>query len=1198
MKLQYKFAFLTFLVGTVLLVTTLWFFHHIFLKTSTKTLAQSTRVLAEHGSMIVETLLKEKANTLQALAMTPQVTHALLDSNDAFDQQTEESRLSTLNSREQQWSQAKEGDPLLQEILNNPTAQFLIRQQERRPAAYGEIFLINRFGATVAASRRLTNYDHSRKYWFVGGYNNGQGRIFIDDRGYDSSVGGVVLGVVVPVRSHDQVIGLLKANLHVNQLLGQIDRDTRTLHPEWQDSLQMSVVRSNGAIIFQNGKQPLTASLAPEVAAHLKGQTSGSMHQMHEGESIVLGFCPILMEDDSQLYSFGGRVSGKDHRQGNSGETWFVVVQRKATGVLEGETLSWLMGLGLLMSIVLAILSLILGRWVSLPVARLAKASSQLGSGTFPAPLPVAGNDELAMLAHAFNHMVNRLQTSMTSRDELAKEVAARQQIEDSLRSLQARQEEMINTVDGILWEADPNTFCFTFVSRQAESLLGYPVRQWLEEANFWPRHIHPDDQHWAVDYCLQQTRQALNHVFEYRMIAANGQTVWLRDVVVVVSEGSEVKAMRGLMVDITQRKMAEEKLFHAQQMLQWVMDAVPQAIYWKDLHTSYMGCNQVYADAMGLANRAAIAGLNDFDLPWSTAQAQVFLKREKRVMESEQALTNLVEERIFQDGTTLWTETSIIPLKDSSGVVIGVLVAYSDITRRREAEAKLQESEERYRSLVENTTDGYWIWQMNSNRLLFSNNRLCTMLGCQQTSLEEIDPWEMFDSEERYTIRQRIQEWWANDRVESHRQVVPLRRQDGSTIRVEVTSTKIIFHGQLVHQGLVRDITQEERLARQLEHAQKMEAIGTLAGGIAHDFNNVLGVVIGFSELAKMELQGHTKVVPYLDQILAAGLRAREVVAQLLTFSRRQPTEKKPILLDPIVKEAIRFMRATLPTNIEIRLKLHPGHRVVLANATQIHQVLLNLCSNAGQAMAERGGSLNISLQTITLSHTGELPLNLLPGTYSLLQVVDNGPGMDNQIKNRIFDPFFTTKKTGQGTGLGLAVVHGIVTNHGGCVGVESQVGIGSTFSVYLPEVATSPNPESLPVANLVQGGGKHILVVDDEEQLLSAVHGMLTALGYRVTTANHPLQGLELFMADPQAIHLVITDMAMPGMLGTELAERLRQVRNDIPIVVSTGCTNPLEQEGLVIDASYGFLQKPFSVGDLSRILDQLLFQDQRQA
>lgn len=861
--------------------------------------------------------------------------------------------------------------------------------------------------------------------------------------------------------------------------------------------------------------------------------------------------------------------------------------------LLSGEPQSaWLVGLGGGLTVILAMLSWLLGRQVAEPVIRLSRASGQLGEGQFPAPIPVTGGDELALLAQSFNGMVDNLQRTMTSREALVAEVAARQQAENSLRQLQRQQRDLIDTVDGILWEADARSFCFTFVSRQAEALLGYPVSLWLESSSFWADHIHPEDRSWAVDYCLQQTRQALNHVFEYRMIAADGRVVWLRDVVVVVvTEGGEVALLRGLMVDITERKLAEEQLFATQEMLQWVMDAVPQGIYWKDIRGHYLGCNQAYAREMGLAGNSAIVGKTDDHLPWSSRDASELADLERQVVARAEARLNIAEPRRFRNGRDLWTETSLIPLRNAAGEVIGVLGAYLDITQRMASEARVRESEERYRSLVENTTDGYWMWDMAAGRLLFSNKRLCTLLGCDETLLAAMDPWEMFEPGERQRARARMKLWWEHQGTTTDRQIYPLQRHDGTVIQAEVTSTKVMFQGMPVHQGIVRDVTEEERLRRQLEHAQKMEAVGTLAGGIAHDFNNILGVVIGFSELAKFELQGNEKVQPYLEQILKAGLRARDVVSQLLTFSRRQPLEKTPVPLAGLVQESMRFMRATLPANIEIHTRIVHGDGVVLADATQIHQVLMNLCANAGHAMKERGGILEVVLETTLLAQDGKNPLDLPSGVYNLITVHDTGPGMEPEILGRIFDPFFTTKKSGEGTGLGLSVVHGIVAKHGGGVRVESQKGVGTLFRVWLPEAAAPVVKASSPGLPMALGHGLEILLVEDEPELLKAMDGMLQALGYQVVAVADPIQALDLFMARQHSLAAVVTDLAMPGMLGTELADRLRQVRPDLPILICTGYANPMEEEGVVKGGGFGYLQKPCSLAGLSQELSAIM-------
>ncbi|MEI6127998.1 MAG: ATP-binding protein, partial [Pseudomonadota bacterium] len=361
----------------------------------------------------------------------------------------------------------------------------------------------------------------------------------------------------------------------------------------------------------------------------------------------------------------------------------------------------------------------------------------------------------------------------------------------------------------------------------------------------------------------------------------------------------------------------------------------------------------------------------------------------------------------------------------------------------------------------------------------------------------------------------------------------------------------------------IVRDITErkqaeEERLKleQQLLQSQKMEAIGTLAGGIAHDFNNILAGIIGFGEIAKDKLAQDSQSVHYLDQILKLGDRAAKLVQQILVFSRKTDSKRSPLQLSPLIKEVLTLLRETFPATIEIRQKLFDQGSVVEANPTQIHQVLMNLCTNAFMAMQGKDGVLEVELTRVSLSREDIASYkDIEPGPYVLLKISDTGTGIDPAIISRIFDPFFTTKGVGKGTGLGLSVVHGIIKAHGGDITVASEPGKGATFSILLPEVSTPAEIEQEENNCKLLTGSEHILFVDDEEALIGLVKELLEPLGYTVTAVQSGREALALFQKAPEKFDLVITDLSMPHMSGYELAQKLIGFKPGIPVILCTG-------------------------------------------
>ncbi len=391
------------------------------------------------------------------------------------------------------------------------------------------------------------------------------------------------------------------------------------------------------------------------------------------------------------------------------------------------------------------------------------------------------------------------------------------------------------------------------------------------------------------------------------------------------------------------------------------------------------------------------------------------------------------------------------------------------------------------------------------------------------------------------------------------------------------------------------RDLTAHRRaeqqkaaLEAQLRQTQKLEALGTLAGGIAHDFNNILTAIIGNQELALMDLDAREDLRHALDGIGQASKRAKELVRQILTFSRKQQPERKPQSLQPIVAEVLSLLRASLPVTIEICPDLSPDAPVVLADGNQIHQVAMNLCTNAAHAMRGRPGCLTVGLALRVLDAVAcqTLP-DLRPGRYALLTIGDTGCGMGADVLARIFEPFFTTKGPGEGTGLGLAVVHGILKDHDGAIAVRSQPGVGTIFELYFPEAVEAEAAIREADTSILRGRGECILVVDDEEAICAVIGAMLEKIGYSAETFDDPRAALERLRTAPAAFALLLTDRTMPHLSGPELVAQVHVVRPGLPAFVMSG----LSDEGPAADEEYGLVAKPIDIADLSRTLRHAL-------
>ena len=418
-------------------------------------------------------------------------------------------------------------------------------------------------------------------------------------------------------------------------------------------------------------------------------------------------------------------------------------------------------------------------------------------------------------------------------------------------------------------------------------------------------------------------------------------------------------------------------------------------------------------------------------------------------------------------------------------------------------------------------------------------------------------------------------------------------RRKDGNLYREEAFIKPIMDDDGVIQYFVTvkRDITQENRLQRQLIQSQKMEAIGTLAGGIAHDFNNILSAILGFAELALFELTEESRSYDDVSEIVTAGNRAKDLVRQILTFSRKTEQEFKPTNIVPLISEALKFLRATLPSTIEIQKQIDAVRVEVLCNSTMVQQILMNLCTNAAHAMKDTGGILTVRLLEIDIQEDGisNLP-DLPPGPYVHLTIGDTGPGIESGNLGRIFDPYFTTKDKGEGTGLGLSVVHGIAQSLKGTVEVDSDPGKGTEFNVYLPRVI-GKSDMAADQPQVLSTGNERILLVDDEDALATMGRSMLDRLGYKVTVETDSYEALETFKAQPIEYDLIISDKTMPRLTGFDLAEEIKKIRPDVPFIICTGYSDEIEADKAARLGINRLIVKPLSMDDLAKAVRSVL-------
>jgi len=504
-----------------------------------------------------------------------------------------------------------------------------------------------------------------------------------------------------------------------------------------------------------------------------------------------------------------------------------------------------------------------------------------------------------------------------------------------------------------------------------------------------------------------------------------------------------------------------------------------------------------------------------------------------------------------------------------------------ANLRKISETALALRESEEKYRSMMEAMQDPAYICSPTF-RVEYMNAAMIKRIG--PDAIGGLCYKVINGCEEKCS-------WCVHDKV-----------MQGESKITEITSPKdglsySVSHVPIHHTDdsiskftIYRDTTKLMKLEKRLHQSQKMEAVGTLAGGIAHDFNNILSPIMIHSEMVMEDLPNDSPIQFNLKEIFKASERARDMVKQILAFSRKGEAGLTAIKIIPILKEVLKMLRSSIPTTVDIHQDLELESDIVLANPTQIHQIMLNLASNAAHAMREKGGNLKVSLIQEDLdSEAAKQYHDLNPGSYLKLVVSDTGSGIDSETIKKIFDPYFTTKKVGEGTGMGLALIHGIVKNYGGDITVESEKGKGTTFKVYLPRVEADVSPGEKPSATLPRGT-ERILFVDDEKAAVDATQLMLGNLGYRITARTSSIEALEAFRNNPEGFDLVITDMTMPNMTGKDLAREMMSIRSDIPIILCTGFSEQIDEHKAKKMGINAYVMKPIVRREIAKTIREV--------
>ncbi|MEJ2040331.1 MAG: PAS domain S-box protein, partial [Desulfosarcinaceae bacterium] len=655
------------------------------------------------------------------------------------------------------------------------------------------------------------------------------------------------------------------------------------------------------------------------------------------------------------------------------------------------------------------------------------------------------------------------------------------------------------------------------------------------------------------------------------------------------------VQGLIAVISEITHRKQAEKALLDNLAFMNTLIDTIPNPVFYKDGQGYFLGCNVAYAQTLGLP-KEEIVGRRIVDLVHGSESDMAARYHDQDMLLIGRSGVQTHEEQVLcADGVlgdyVLYKAT----FENTEGAVAGLVGVMLDITERKKAEKELKESKNLFDAFMDNIP-GLAYMKDPQGRYIFVNNAFAQFTGrpaCDTVTLCNRQIWNEKTSQRlEENDNKVIQSLAAANMMET------VLLPDGRERHLLTTRFPIFQDDRLFALGGVSiDVTernqaeqQRQQLEIQLQQSQKMEALGTLAGGIAHDFNNILAAIIGYTEILAADTDKEHPNHHYLVRVLEAGERARALVKQILAFSRQSEIEPKPVQVKLIVKEVLKLLRASLPAFIEIKQDILTD-AAVMADPVQIHQVMMNLCTNAGYAMRDNGGLLQVRLSEVDLDETFTRPhTGLHPGTYLKLRVQDTGAGISKEHLSRVFEPFFSTKPKGEGTGMGLSVVHGIVTRLGGLITVESVAGHGACFDVYLPALKDKPL-RAVVDAKALPAGMERILFVDDEVFQTDMLKHMLELLGYKVTALNRGPEALARFEKDPKAFDLVITDMIMPEMTGDVLARRMLEIRPDLPIILCTGYSENISEPQAKARGIKAFVLKPLVMQELALLLRQVL-------
>ena len=724
------------------------------------------------------------------------------------------------------------------------------------------------------------------------------------------------------------------------------------------------------------------------------------------------------------------------------------------------------------------------------------------------------------------------------------------------------------------IYQTDSQGNCI-YANAACLAMTGLTLEEMLGQG--WLKGLHSEDRQTIRDAWYQTVQSKGHWEQEYRIQNANGQVTWVYGLAnPLYADKDQIEGYLGVNIDITDRIAAQQALADSENLHRTTIENISDTVIITDEQGAFTYiCPNTHLifglspdQVKNLGNIFALLGgplVDPQDLDTQTEIRNI----ERSIVDVDGNEHNLiinVKRVCIQKGRLLYT--------------------CRDITDRKQVEAERQ----RLMSAIEQVAEAIVITDASGD-ILYVNPAFERNTGYSRQEALGQNPRLVKSGRHDQNFYRQMWETITHGRTWNGRMVN--KRKDGTLFNEECTISPV-FDGSGTIANFVavkRDITADIVLQDRIRQSQKLEAIGTLAGGIAHDFNNILFPLIGFTEMLREDLPQDSPLQDHVDEILHAALRSRELVRQILIFSRQADQKIKPIRLHIIVKEALKLIRASVPTTIKIEQKIDSNCGVVLSDPTQIHQIVMNLCTNAFHAMEDNGGTLSVMLSQVhAASDSSDLP-GMPAGEYACLSFADTGIGIDKDLIERIFDPYFTTKDREKGTGLGLSVVQGIVKTYGGDIRISSEPGVGTHIKVYLPIMERYPEKHSWGESETIAGGNEKILLVDDEKAILRTSKKMLERLGYQVAERDNSTDALNAFRNNPDAFDLVITDMTMPDMTGDRLAVEIMALKPDVPVIICTGFSGKIDQEKARNIGVKGLLMKPIIQSEMARMVRKAL-------